>query len=73
VKDGRSVDYTVVSGAPLDEYGAPLLRNGLHLRAAGGLVAWRRGGRTCVLSGDGVPRAILAKLAAWDGDGAVPS
>ena len=73
VKDGRSVDYTVVSGAPLDEHGAPLVRNGLRLRSVAGLVTWRRVGRTCVLSGDGVPTATLARLAAWDGDGAVPS
>jgi hypothetical protein len=73
VKDGRSVDYTVVSGAPLDEHGALLVRDGLRLRASSDLVTWRRRGRTCVLSGDGVPTATLAKLAAWDGDGAVPS
>ena len=59
--------------APLDEHGALLVRDGLRLRASGDLVTWRRRGRTCVLSGDGVPTATLAKLAAWDGDGAVPS
>jgi hypothetical protein len=73
VKDGRSVEYSIVSGSPLDEHGARLVRDGLQIHAAAGLVTWRRGGRTCVLSGDGVPRATLAKLAAWDGGGAVPA
>jgi hypothetical protein len=29
------------------------------------VVTWRKGGHTCILSGSGVPRAELAKLAGW--------
>jgi hypothetical protein len=70
-RDGLSVAYTIVSGAPLEQHGQRIVQNGLELHVADGVVTWRRGDRLCVLSGDGVPTAILAKLAAWDGGGAV--
>jgi hypothetical protein len=35
------------------------------------VVTWLRGGRTCVLSGDGVSSATLLELAAWKGMGSV--
>ena len=36
------------------------------------VVTWLRGGRTCVLSGTALPRAVLVKLAAWNGKGTIP-
>ena len=36
------------------------------------IVTWLRGGRTCVLSGNGVSAKDLREVAAWKGDGAVP-
>jgi hypothetical protein len=76
-KDGRRIGYTIVDGAPL-----PALRAATSVRRAGTVlgtfhtggrvvVTWLRGGRTCVLSGSGVPRRTLLKLAAWRGGGAV--
>ena len=34
-------------------------------------MTWERDGRTCVLTGMGVPAGTLVKLAAWKGKGAV--
>jgi hypothetical protein len=67
-KGGRRIAYSIVSGAPLEERGERLVRNGVELQVADGVVTWRRGDHLCVLSGDGVPTATLAELASW-GDG----
>jgi anti-sigma factor RsiW len=76
-KAGRTIAYTVVSGAALDVPGAAtkaayegtVLR---VLRAQGReVVTWRRRGHTCVLSSKDVPRSELLALAAWKGKGAV--
>jgi hypothetical protein len=67
---GKRVAYTIV-GAPALNTPAATVRtlNGtqLHtLRLRGRLVVtWRRAGHTCVLSGPGVPAAVLQHLAAW--------
>jgi hypothetical protein len=76
-KDAR-IGYTIVDGSPLKvpSNAARAKREGTELRTFrtdGRLVVtWLRGGQTCVLSGRGVPRAVLLKLAAWKGKGAVP-
>jgi hypothetical protein len=78
-KTGRALAYTIVDGPPLAvPDGAQLAVRGttdLHSFVAHDrLVAtWRRGGHTCVLSGLGVERSILLKLAAWNANGALPS
>ena len=75
---GRRIAYTIVDGAPL-ALGAPAastVRGTTTLRslAARGrpVVTWLRRGHTCVLSGDGVPRGALERLAAWTGGGDIP-
>ena len=53
----------------------PTEREGTELRSftEGGrnVVTWRREGRTCVMSAEGVPTETLLELAAWSGQGAV--
>lgn len=76
-KDGKSVAYTIVSGdglaAPDDA--AVTERGGVAYRTFpvtdGTAVTWERDGRTCVLTGPGVPEDVLLKLADWRGAGAV--
>jgi hypothetical protein len=78
VKGGRRIGYTIVSGPPLPAPGSArrAVVEGTELRSfdADGrpAVRWLREGRTCVLAGAGVPRAVLLKLAGWKGKGAVP-
>jgi hypothetical protein len=69
---GRRVAYSIVSGPPLEERGERLVRNGVELHLDDGVVTWRRGGRLCVVSGDGVPTATLVQLASWDDGGTAP-
>lgn len=77
-KQGHRIGYTIVDGSPLQvpSGAARARREGTELRTFrtdGRLVVtWLRGGKTCVLSGRGVPRAVLLKLAAWKGKGGVP-
>lgn len=77
-KDGRRIGYTIVAGEPLDVPSGSdrSSREGVELDALGlagrEVVTWQRGGLTCILSGDLVPRAKLLELAAWKGKGAVP-
>jgi hypothetical protein len=77
-KKGARIGYTIVDGSPLKvpSDAARARREGTELRTFrtdGRLVVtWLRGGRTCLLSGRGVPHAVLIKLAAWKGKGAVP-
>lgn len=76
-KNGKQIAYTVVGGDALDlpDGTRPAEREGteLHVFESGGrtVVTWERNGKTCVLSGDGVPADTLLKLAAWKGKGAV--
>jgi anti-sigma factor RsiW len=78
-KTGRGLAYTIVDGSPLAvPGGAELAVRGatdLHSFVAHDrlVVTWRRGGHTCVLSGPGVERSILLKLAAWNANGSIPS
>jgi hypothetical protein len=78
-KEGRTIGYTILDGDPLDppDASARAEREGttLHyLRRDGGrlIVTWERDGRTCVLSGQGVPANKLLDLAGWRAMGAVP-
>jgi hypothetical protein len=77
VKDGKAITYTIVGGKALDwpKGGRVTHREGIKLKVLHrndrSIVTWRRDGRTCVLSGAGVPDATLVKLAAWHGLGSV--
>jgi hypothetical protein len=75
---GERIGYAIVGGMP-----APALRGGVVVWHAGApyrvlslhgapVVAWRRNGRLCVLSGRGVGAATLVRLAAW-GEGGAPA
>jgi hypothetical protein len=77
-KAGKRIGYTIVAGDALvvPETVQTIRRGGVeyHVFERGGrtVVTWHRRGRTCVLSGVGVPEPTLVKLAAWNGKGAVP-
>jgi hypothetical protein len=77
-RGAQRIGYTILAGDPLDPpAGArPSVQNGVHLATATengrAVVTWRRGGRTCVLSGKGVSAKDLREVASWKGDGAVP-
>ena len=74
---GRRIAYTIVAGDALEEPGdgRPVTVGGVRLRTLRvgdrAVVTWRRGGRTCVLSGAGVTAPQLLELAAWRGQGDV--
>ena len=76
-RGGSDVAYTIVAGEQLAwPPGARKTElEGIKLRtfADGGrtVVTWRRQGRTCVMSAEGVPTDTLLELAAWKGQGAV--
>jgi hypothetical protein len=75
-KDGRTLAYTIVAGEALDGPGASrsLTVGGTTVElfdaGAGRAATWERDGHTCVLTGRGVPDAVLAKLAGWRASGA---
>jgi hypothetical protein len=77
-KGGKRIGYTIVGGNPLDvpDDATPALRTGTELhrfeRDGRVVVTWLRRGRTCILSGTGVERGVLLKLASWNGKGSVP-
>jgi hypothetical protein len=77
-RDGQRIGYTILAGDPIaPPPGARTsVRNGVRLATATvdgqAVVTWRRGGRTCVLSGKGVSAKDLREVASWKGDGAVP-
>jgi anti-sigma factor RsiW len=77
-KNGRRIGYTIFAGSALDvpEDAAHVQREGtdLSLLTVEGrpVVTWLRRGHTCILSGAGVARPVLEKLAAWNGKGTVP-
>jgi hypothetical protein len=71
---GKRIAYTIVAAPALGQPSAPLTQlNGTTLRTftmnGRYVVTWRRAGHTCVLSGDGVPVAVLQTLAAWQAPG----
>jgi hypothetical protein len=74
--EGQRIGYTVLAGAPLqppDEARRARGEGGALLRSfdVGGrtVVVVERGGHTCVVSGIGVPRRELYRLAGWTGMG----
>jgi hypothetical protein len=75
---GDRIGYSIVSGDTLRVPGdaETVTRAGTELQVfeQGGrtVVTWLRKGRTCVLSGRGVPRDVLLDLAAWKGLGSIP-
>jgi hypothetical protein len=75
---GRTIVYTIVSGAPLrtGSLGHATVRGRTRLLSfdAGGrrIVTWLRRGHTCVLSGVNVPTRTLLTLASWRGRGELP-
>jgi anti-sigma factor RsiW len=77
-KNGRRIGYTIFTGSPLevpaDAARVRLEGTALRLLTVDGrpVVTWLRSSHTCILSGAGVPRPVLEKLAAWNGKGTVP-
>jgi hypothetical protein len=75
---GQRIGYTIVAGPPLKmpREARTVRRRALSLtvlRQDGAtIVAWRRGGHTCVLASRDAGAARLVKLAAWTGGGRVP-
>jgi hypothetical protein len=69
--EGRRVDYSIVAGAALEppDDAREVTRNGTTYRLldAGDrrVVTWERGGRTCVVSAEGVPDERLLAAAEW--------
>jgi hypothetical protein len=77
-RGGRRLGYTIVAGAPLapPRHARVAVRGGTRVAtfpANGRVVAtWLRRGHTCVLSGAGVSRRVLLRLASWRGGGTIP-
>jgi hypothetical protein len=77
-KNGKRIGYTILTGKPLAKPpgSSVAVRNGTTLRSFlygdRNIVTWTRGGLTCILSGRGVNRQVLLRLASWRGQGAVP-
>jgi hypothetical protein len=75
--DGQRIGYTIVGGSalPLPSRGERTTRAGtaLHSLRIGDrlVVAWRRRGHTCVLSGAGVRLRTLLVLASWRAGGGI--
>jgi hypothetical protein len=76
--DGQRIGYTIVAGPALKapREARTVRRRSLTLtvlRQNGAtVVAWRRGGHTCVLASRDASAARLVKLAAWTGNGRIP-
>jgi hypothetical protein len=77
-KGGQRIGYTILSGSalapPADARRRGVQGTLISSFESGGrtIVTWLREGRTCVMSGVGVPRATLYELAGWRGKGRVP-
>jgi hypothetical protein len=78
-RDGKRIGYTIISGEAVEwPEGAPRTTvNEVDLATTASadgqqIVTWRRGGHTCVLSGEGVGSEELLALAAWKGEGTIP-
>lgn len=73
-RGGKQIAYTILTAPALGWPGGPARQvDGTVLKSfsSGGrlVITWRRAGHTCVLSGQGVSAAELAKLAAWQAPG----
>jgi hypothetical protein len=77
-RGGRRLAYTIVSGSPLPppSDGARSVRARVELTRltidGRAVVTWRRRGHTCVLSGTGLHRHELLRLASWRAGGRIP-
>ena len=77
-KGDQRVGYTIVTGKPVSvPSGTDMtVRNGVRIRSLGldgnAVVTWERKDHSCILSGRGVSRAELVKLAGWRDQGALP-
>jgi hypothetical protein len=77
-KGSQQVGYTIVTGKPVKVPSGTSMtvRNGVHIRSLGlggnTVVTWERKGHSCILSGRGVSRDQLVKLAGWRDQGALP-
>ena len=76
---GKSrIGYTIVTGNPVSVSGSPAVtvRHGTRFRSVpvhgNTVLTWERRGHSCILSGTGVSRARLLKLASWKDAGALP-
>jgi anti-sigma factor RsiW len=76
-KGSRRIVYVIVAGSalPKPSDATRSMRGGVEFRSLNiegrQAVTWRRGGRTCVLIGQASPAELL-RLAAWQGNGALP-
>jgi hypothetical protein len=77
-KGNRRIGYTIVSGKPVSISGSPKVAwvHGTRFRSlpikGNTVITWERRGHSCILSGDGVSRQQLLKLASWKDAGALP-
>jgi hypothetical protein len=77
-KGDRRVGYTIVTGKPVDLPGsaAMTVRKGIRFHIAplhgATVVTWERRGHSCILSGVGVSKHELLKLAGWKDSGELP-
>jgi hypothetical protein len=77
-KGSQRVGYTIVSGKPVSVPSGTQMTvlNGVPIRSLGlggrTVVTWERKGHSCILSGRGVSRDQLVKLAGWRDSGALP-
>jgi hypothetical protein len=72
------IGYTIVTGKPVSVPGAAsvIFRRGTRFRSVplngNTVITWERRGHSCILSGAGVSRAQLLKLASWKDEGELP-
>ena len=77
-KGSQRVGYTIVTGKPVKVPSgtSSTVRNGVDIRSLGlggnQVVTWERKDHSCILSGRGVSRDELVKLAGWRDQGALP-
>jgi hypothetical protein len=77
-KGSQRVGYTIVSGKPLSVPSGSSVTtlHGVRISSLGlrgnAVVTWQRKDHSCILSGRGVSRNELVKLAAWRDAGALP-
>jgi hypothetical protein len=76
---GRRIGYAILAGTPAPRIGGGTIawRGGVPYRLlivhGAAVVTWLRDGRLCVVSGRGVPSAMLLRLASWSEHDATPS
>ena len=77
-KGEKRIGYTIVTGDPVSVKGKPdvSFKNGVRFRIlplhGATVVTWERKNHSCILSGFGMSKAQLVKLAAWKDEGALP-